>query len=273
MPSSNHPSERLEWLSLMRGLSIVLVVMFHVQLVDMATGENHSLCTTLPTIFTPIRMPFFIFTSGGLLYLSRIRREWTTRALYADKLRRIAIPFVFFVTFYYLFKLLAGAWAKTPVPLSLSYYAECFYRFTGHPSAHLWFLATLLMLMALYPLFVAVCRNHTAAVAMLLFSVGIYHADLENVLPDVFYINHLHRYLVYFYFGIFFFRYRLYRFTDSPLVAVAAVAVYAASYCVVGGLATSITGIVMCVAVGQSVARRLPGLFGSFRDYIYPSSG
>lgn len=116
MPPSNHPSERLEWLSLMRGLSIVLVVMFHVQLVDMATGENHSLCTTLPTIFTPIRMPFFIFTSGGLLYLSRIRREWTTRALYADKLRRIAIPFVFFVTFYYLFKLLAGAWAKTPVP-------------------------------------------------------------------------------------------------------------------------------------------------------------
>ena len=103
MPPSNHPSERLEWLSLMRGLSIVLVVMFHVQLVDMATGENHSLCTTLPTIFTPIRMPFFIFTSGGLLYLSRIRREWTTRALYADKLRRIAIPFVFFVTFYYLF--------------------------------------------------------------------------------------------------------------------------------------------------------------------------
>ena len=204
MPPSNHPSERLEWLSLMRGLSIVLVVMFHVQLVDMATVENHSLCTTLPTIFTPIRMPFFIFTSGGLLYLSRIRREWTTRALYADKLRRIAIPFVFFVTFYYLFKLLAGAWAKTPVPLSLSYYAECFYRFTGHPSAHLWFLATLLMLMALYPLFVAVCRNHTASVAMLLFSVGIYHAGLESVLPDVFYINHLHRYLVYFYFGIFF---------------------------------------------------------------------
>lgn len=110
----------------MRGLSIVLVVMFHVQLVDMATGANHSLCTTLSTIFTPIRMPFFIFTSDGLLYLSRIRREWTTRARYADKLRRIAVPFVFFVTFYYLFKLLAGAWAKTPVPLSLSYFAECF---------------------------------------------------------------------------------------------------------------------------------------------------
>lgn len=49
----------------------------------------------------------------------------------------------------------------------------------------------------------------------------------------------------------------------------ASVAVYAASYCVVGGLATSMAGIVMCVAVGQSVARRLPGLFGSFRDYIY----
>lgn len=57
MPPSNHPSERLEWLSLMRGLSIVMVVMFHVQLVDMATGENHSLCTTLPTISLPYACP------------------------------------------------------------------------------------------------------------------------------------------------------------------------------------------------------------------------
>ena len=53
MPPSNHPYERLEWLSLMRGLSIVLVVMFHVQLVDMATGENHSLCPTATHITMP----------------------------------------------------------------------------------------------------------------------------------------------------------------------------------------------------------------------------
>ena len=155
------------------------------------------------------------------------------------------------------------------MPLSLSYYGECFYRFADHPSAHLWFLATLLMLMALYPLFVAVCRNHTAAVGLMLFSVGIYYCNVESVLPDVFYVNHLHRYLVYFYFGIFFFRYRLYRFTDSTLVAAIAVAAYVASYCTLGGLPTSIVGIVMCVAVGQRVARRLPQLFSSFRDYIY----
>lgn len=34
--------ERIQWLALLRGLNILLVVMFHVQLIDMATGESHQ---------------------------------------------------------------------------------------------------------------------------------------------------------------------------------------------------------------------------------------
>ena len=96
--------QRIEWLAVLRGLNILLVVMVHVQLVDMSTGQNHTFCNALSFPFHPIRMPLFIFISGGLLYLSRIRKDISTKALYKDKFQRIMIPFVFFVVVYYLIK-------------------------------------------------------------------------------------------------------------------------------------------------------------------------
>ena len=92
--------QRIEWLAILRGMNILLVVMVHVQLVNMLTGENHFFCRALSFPFHPIRMPLFIFISGGLLYLSRIRKEIPTKALYKDKFQRIVIPFVFFVIAY-----------------------------------------------------------------------------------------------------------------------------------------------------------------------------
>ena len=88
--------ERIEWLAVLRGLNILLVVMVHIQLIDMSTGENHAFCTALNYPFHPIRMPLFIFVSGGLLYLSRISKNIPILELYKDKCQRILIPFVFF---------------------------------------------------------------------------------------------------------------------------------------------------------------------------------
>ena len=105
--------QRIEWLAVLRGLNILLVVIVHIQLVDMATGENHFFCRALSIPFHPIRMPLFIFISGGLLYISRIRKQIETKALYKDKFQRIMIPFVFFVVVYYLIKCIFNQFAKT----------------------------------------------------------------------------------------------------------------------------------------------------------------
>ena len=266
-PTANH--RRLEWLSVLRGLNIVLVVMFHVQLIDMATGQNHVLCEQLPALFTPIRMPFFIFTSGGLLYLSRINKQWSVGRLYWDKFQRIVIPFVFFVTFYYVFKLAFSAMAKTPPPMSIHYFLESFYRFPGHPSAHLWFLAVLTIMMALYPVFRWLCAHTYMMTAFLLLSIAIYPIDMSRYLPDVFYIAHLNKYLVYFFAGIYFFRYQLYQYVSNYIALALSACLYAVLLFAEGGLFTSLTGIVMAVSAGILMARHRPSLFSSFRDYIY----
>ena len=208
--------QRIEWLAVLRGLNILLVIMVHVQLVDMSTGENHSFCTALSFPFHPIRMPLFIFISGGLLYLSRIRKNISTKALYKDKFQRIMIPFVFFVVVYYLIKCVFNQFAKTPIELSWTNFLESFVYYRGHSSQSLWFLAVLMFLMLLYPLFRYLCDNKYRMIAFLLFCCGIFFIDTDlESRWNVFYILEVQHYLVYFFFGIFFFRFELYNIVGS----------------------------------------------------------
>lgn len=265
-----HMSQRIEWLSLLRGLNIILVVMFHVQLIDMSTGENHPFCTDICIPFNPVRMPLFIFCSGGLLYLSRIRKRWGVKELYIDKVNRIVYPFLFFVTFYYFFKLLLNPFTKTKVVFSIGNYLESFCIYYQHPSAHLWFLAVLFWFMMLYPLFVWLNKNVVRMTAFLLLTIGLYFIDFTPLSPEnYFFIFTLNKYLVFFFFGIFIFRYELYRYLKDYRACLSCMALYGLSWWQEIPLLTSLLGILMMISISQQIALLWPKLFDSFREYIY----
>ena len=263
-------SQRIEWLALLRGINIVLVVMFHVQLIDMTTGQNHTFCTLVSQPFTPFRMPLFIFCSGGLLYLSRIRKQWLVYDLYIDKVKRIVIPFLFFVTFYYFFKLSLNSFTKTKVVFSVGNFLESFCIYYGHPSAHLWFLAVLFWMMLLYPLFRWLCDRNAAMIFFLLLTIAVYF--IETDIPgeqNYFYLFSLHKYVVYFFFGIFFFRYELYNYFKNPLSFVSVFFCYVISCVYEVPLVSPIMGILTMIALARQLSRFYPTLFVSFREYIY----
>jgi fucose 4-O-acetylase-like acetyltransferase len=262
--------ERIQWLGILRGLNILLVIMVHVQLVDISTGENHSFCNALSFPFHPIRMPLFIFISGGLLYLSRIRKNISTKALYKDKFQRIMIPFVFFVIVYYLIKATFNQFAKTPIDLSWSNFLESFIYYRGHSSQPLWFLAVLMFLMLMYPLFRYLCDNKYRMIAFLLFCCGIFFIDTDlESRWNVFYILEVQHYLVYFFFGIFFFRFELYKYIENIGILLVLVLLYAACYYFSLGLLTSFIGISMMCALCLKIGTYMPKLFSSFREYIF----
>lgn len=263
--------QRLEWLSLLRGLTILLVVMNHVQLVDLSTGQNHAFCEWVSKPFELVRMPTFIFVSGGLLYLSRISAGWAVGRLYADKLRRIMLPFLFFVTFFFFFKLLFNSVVKTKVAFSMAMFFESFVIYADHPSAHLWFLATLMELMLLYPVFRWLCERDARMWVFGVFSILFYFVGFP-FLADYNYFNIacLPDYLVFFFFGIAFFRYEGWRQTASWRSVLWLLAVYVAFYVLQVPLFTSLAGILVMVSVSQQLVRYLPGLFSSFREYIFP---
>ena len=262
--------QRIEWLAVLRGLNILLVIMVHVQLVNMLTGENHFFCRALAFPFHPIRMPLFIFISGGLLYLSRIRKEISTKALYKDKFQRIVIPFVFFVIVYYLIKCIFNQFTKTPIELSWTNFLESFVYYRGHSSQSLWFLAVLMFFMLMYPLFCYLCKNKYRMIAFLLFCCGIFFIDTDlESRWNVFYILEVQHYLVYFFFGIFFFRFELYKFIGKIGILLVLVLLYAACYYFSLGLLTSIIGIFMMCSLCLIIGQYYPNLFSSFREYIF----
>ena len=262
--------QRIEWLAVLRGLNILLVIMVHIQLVDMATGENHLFCQALSFPFHPIRMPLFIFISGGLLYISRIRKHVDTKALYKDKFQRIMIPFVFFVVVYYLIKCIFNQFAKTPIELSWSNFLESFVYYRGHSSQSLWFLAVLMFLMLMYPLFCYLCNNKYRMVFFFVFCCGIYFIDTDlDSRWNVFYIMEIQHYLVFFFFGIFFFRFELYHYLTNRVVLFVLILLYAACYYFSLGLLTSLIGIAMMCSLCLMIGEYLPNLFSSFREYIF----
>lgn len=267
----NSKKKRITWLAVLRGLNILLVVMVHIQLVDISTGNNHAFCEWMALPFHPIRMPLFIFISGGLLYLSRICRQLPVKDLYKEKFQRIMLPFLFFVIVYYFVKVIFNQFTKTSVDLSFNYFLASFVYYRGYSSQPLWFLAVLMLLMLMYPLFRYLCGSKFRMAAFLLFCCVIYFIDTDLESPwNVFYILELHHYLVYFFFGIFFFRFKWYNYLSNKIALPILLLLYITGYACSVPLFTSLTGILLMCSICLHIDRYVPTLFSSFRDYIFP---
>lgn len=240
----------IQWLTILRTINIILVVMFHIHLIDMNTGDNHSFCSTVTYPFNPIRMPLFIFISGGLLYVSRIKNNWNVLSLYKDKFIRIMMPFFFFVTIYFLFKALLNGYVKTPVNISFSYYLESFVIYHNHSSAPLWFLATLMQLMLFYPIFRYACKNKLLMIILFILATCAYFCDISTLFDNNYFnYSDINFCFIYFYFGIIFFRYSLYKYLNNVYLFLLMVVLYAILYYFNVDMITSLIGIMAIISM------------------------
>ena len=263
-------STNIQWLTLLRTINIILVVMFHIQLIDLSTGENNEICNRICYPFNPIRMPLFIFISGGLLYISRLSRNWQTIDLYKDKIKRIVIPFVFFVNVYFIVKAMLNQFVKTPIDISLSYYIESFAVYYNHPSAPLWFLATLMTLMLLYPLYQYACKNIVVMIITLIVGTSIYFMDFGDFLIyNYFNISNINQYFVYFFFGIVFFRYSLFKYIDNYLALSALLFIYVVTYHFDFIFIASISGIMLMISLSILLSKHINTDFSFIGNNIY----
>lgn len=261
---------RIVWLAVLRGLNILLVVMLHIQLIDLSTGESHHFCHSMTYLFDSIRMPLFIFISGGLLYVSRIRKNVGIKTLYIDKFQRIMIPFFFFVNVYYIIKIIFNQFTKTPINYSFQDYLLSFVYFSDHPSAPLWFLATLMIFMLLYPLYCYLCNNSKMMYLFLFFTIIISFVDFDVQSKfNIFSILDVNHYLVYFFFGIFFFRYEIYNYVGKYWLLIVLTIAYGLCLFTSFKLISALIGIVLMCSLCKIVAKFYPILFSSYREYIF----
>ena len=266
-------TDKIIWLSIIQGWAILLVVIGHVNAFTYSgvDGEMYALSEWIHRFCYSFHMPLFMFVSGGLLYLTRLQNGWTTLNLYNDKFKRLMIPFLFFTIVGFIVKIPVAGMSKSGLDFSFNGFIMALFDPGNGPLKELWFVATLMWLMLLYPVYKACMRNPISEILLLIISATPFLFDIYLEVDGWLNISGVTHYAMYFIGGMLFFKYDLIRFFTNRLWAILLVTGLFGICFVYEGVpafVTAILGIFMSIGLG-CLLKRFPSLFGSFRDHSF----
>jgi len=140
----NRVTSRIEWMDVLRGTSIVLVVFNHAILFasSLPVGSP-EVAWVLNQVFAPVRMPLMVFLSG-LLVAPSLARGW--RRYLGGKARRVLYPYAVWsaiaLVLLYLWDIRDGLVGGVE-PMVVTAWEPL--RVLYHPAEHLWFLYDLFL--------------------------------------------------------------------------------------------------------------------------------
>ncbi len=269
----NRTDTKILWLSVLQGWAMLLVVIGHANFYEFMHGGFGSDVDWLHRFAYAFHMPLFMFVSGGLFYMTRVGREWRYRDVVTDKLKRLAVPYVVFTLFAFVLKASLSSHMKRGVKWSAHDFACAFLYPSDGPLAEMWFVASLFLLMMLYPLYRVAMRRRWSEMALLVIwgLLLICGPSIPSAVGGLFSLRDVPSYGIYFFGGMVCFKYGLYRHFDSWIVAGVCATLFGVSWLLGGGitLLTPMLGILMSLSVCMIVCRKLPSLFSSFRDFTF----
>lgn len=266
-------SGKVLWLSIIQGWAILLVVIGHVNAFDYGPGAGtmYPASEWIHRFCYAFHMPLFMFVSGGLLYLTRISRDWSVSALYRDKLRRLLLPYVIFTVIGFLIKIPFGSVTKSGLDISAAGFVSALFDPASGPLKELWFLGTLMWLMLMYPLYRALLHTVWGEMLLLAMTLLPFVLDIHPDFSGWFNLSGVIDFAYYFAGGILFFKYNCVRWFENRLWASIAVTLIFATCFLLQGMPPVITATAGILATFGWASRleRFPGLFASFRDHSF----
>lgn len=188
---------RIEWLAVLQGYSMLLVVLGHVTLSDIFMDEKFPFIAVMERIIYTFHMPLFVFISGWLFCLTCINRDNTYRTIMRKKLKRLGIPFVAFSLITIVIKLLLSSYVKRQV--DIHEIINTFILFSSNPLGEMWFIIVIFILMSLYPIYMWLMHNNNLLLG-LCGALFLFIAIPENI--AYFQLSNVVRFSVYFICGI-----------------------------------------------------------------------
>lgn len=194
-------TSKISWVSIAQGLAMLLVVLGHCWV-----WTSNEWCFHF---CYGVHMPLFMFISGGLFYHTRISRGWQWRDVVVDKLKRLGIPYLFFITFAFGLKVIMSGQVKHGVDFSLAGFLEGFLFPIKSGMKEMWFIAALLLLMFCYPLYKFLIGNRLRSVLALVAGIILTFAVKSYTGGGLLNWQGALRYFVFFFGGILFFKHDL----------------------------------------------------------------
>ena len=271
---NNINPDKILWLSIIQGYAILLVVIGHVNgFTYRAENEMYPLATMIHKICYSFHMPLFMFVSGGLLYLTRINRGWHTMALYRDKMKRLLIPYIVFISIGFVLKVIFSGIAKDPIGFDLTSFFNAYFDPNNGPLKEMWFVGTLMWLMFCYPLYRVMLKNPWTELLLLLISLVPFIYGVHLNVDGWFNVAGITRYAFYFISGILFFKYDVIKYFETHIWTDIVFGLAYVAMLVAGPenlrFVTATLGILFTFAIMVRVTKIWPNLFSSFRDYSF----
>ena len=258
---------RINWLSILRGWVVILVIIFHSSPDKNASGELWNIFHSFNIIFS-FRMALFFFISGFLLYYTKIQKNSSFVVILKERIPRIVYPYLFFTLVLVLLKFIFSAYVKRPVELTFSSILNIFLYPETHPWETYWFLNVILIFFLLYPVLKYSLKNKYLLVGTVFICLGlnlffpkdIHLLDLSTVAS----------YILFFYVGILFAKFQGQDYLKSHVAGLGLLVFFILSFFLdYHNLLRSFSGIGISIYFSLLCSEKIPNLFSSFRNYYY----
>ena len=261
---------KIEWLSVLQGWSMLLVVLGHVTLSNHFLDPAAPLASGIERMVYSFHMPLFIFISGWLFYRTCMARGKSYGAVLVSKLKRLGIPYLFFTLATLVVKVVCSPLVKRQVDGRELF--DTFVLFRSNPLGEMWFIVALFVLMLLYPVYRFACRKPMGECCMLLASLLVFFFFPGHI--NYFQLHKAAILMPFFVMGILCCKHglleRLVPLGWKPVLAGVSVFIGVQIFTPPQWLILyNLSGIFMSVALCIWMMAASPGLFHTFRDYTF----
>ena len=234
---------------------------------------------TLMGIAYSFHMPLFMFVSGWLFYLTRLkdnitntnlgRAKWTYKSILYDKAKRLLLPGLVFSILALIVKIAFPGEVTRQIGLSFKELINAFLYPYDNPFRELWFIAALFWLFALTPIWRYVIRQQWSIwlTLAILFIMHFYHPNTKLLS-----IDRVCEHALWFYLGIIISKESLVdRFLKHNffLYLIIGFVIYLLGVFLDYSILKTLGGILFSIAISLLLDRYLPSSFSSFRNYTY----
>lgn len=265
-------SKKINWISILQGWSMLLVVIGHVVLTDDMYDKNYPISSYLYCLIYSFHMPLFIFISGWLLHYTGIKNNRPYVQIIKSKINRLLIPFYSFTIITIIIKLLLSSFIKRPIDFEELINTFIFY--SSNPLKALWFIIVLFLMILGYPIYVWMVKSKLRELFIL--AVGLYLFFLFPNDIHIFYLNKFKDLFFFFVAGIIVSNHNMIERMKLFPITICSICLFiifnilnSQTNILILKFICNITGILFSVYICIYWEKIKPSLFSSFRNYTF----
>ena len=266
--------KKITWILILQAWAMLWVVIGHSPLKMPISVNDPVFVKILYDIAYSFHMPLFVFVSGYLFFMTRMESNWGGDfIIMKDKFQRLGIPFVFFTIVAMVMKKLFSADMARPSEISICELVNAILFPGNGPLGELWFIAVIMWCFALKPVWDLILIHFCYAVICAVVLMALHFSLLfQNI--DFLCISQTCNMMIYFFIGLMCRRWNKWeKFNKKYIPLILMLACYICSRMFNNSVwfmaLTPFAGIGTSVFFAMILAKYMPNLFSSFRNYTY----